>query len=374
MGHLVLAGGGHAHLTTLANISTILTRGHQLTVIGPSPEHYYSGMGPGMLGGTYRPAEIRFATQKVVEGRGGRFIRERVVQIQAEARTITLASGQEIAYDVLSCNTGSQVAEDLLGPERTDIFTVKPIERLQQAQERVLELVSRGPITIAIAGGGPSAAEIAGNLRQLTNRPSLKGKRPRIIIFTGHELMARFPTAVKGRVLASLRRRGIEIIQQRVTAISPGRVTTASGSTPADLIFLASGVKPSPLFHDSNLTTGPDGGLLVNRFLHAPAHPQIFGGGDCISFADQALDKVGVYAVRQNPILYHNLLASLEGRPLQPFDPGGKYLLIFNLGEGEGVLHKGWLTFGGRLAFWIKDLIDRRFMRRFQAMEKVGRD
>ena len=38
--------------------------------------------------------------------------------------------------------------------------------------------------------------------------------------------------------------------------------------------------------------------------------------------------------------------------------PGGKYLLIFNLGEGEGVLHKGWLTFSGRLAFRIKDLMN----------------
>jgi len=132
---------------------------------------------------------------------------------------------------------------------------------------------------------------------------------------------------------------------------------------------MALGVKPSTIFEASGLPMGPDKGLLVNKYLQSVQHPEIFGGGDCISFADQALDKVGVYAVRQNPILYHNLLASLEGRPLEPFDPGGKYLLIFNLGEGEGVLHKGWLTFGGRLAFWIKDLIDRRFMRRFQAME-----
>ena len=95
----------------------------------------------------------------------------------------------------------------------------------------------------------------------------------------------------------------------------------------------------------------------------------MFGGGDCIYFKDQPLDKVGVYAVRENPVLYHNLMAYLDGEPLMPFDPGGDYLLIFNLGGREGVLQKRWLTFGGRLAFLIKDYIDMRFMRKFQSIE-----
>lgn len=369
MGHLVLAGGGHAHLTVLANIADTIKRGHQLTVIGPSPEHYYSGMGPGMLGGTYRPEEIRFATRHVVERQGGQFILDQVVRIDAPNQTVHLASGQTVTYDVLSCNTGSQVDNTLLaGNDPSDIITVKPIERLQQAQDRVVALAGRTPITIAIAGGGPSAAEIAGNLRQLTNRPGLH--RPRIVIFAGHGLMGQFPEGVKQRVISSLTRRGIEIINQRVTAVSDKKIVTDSGTTAANLIVLASGITPSPLFRESGLATGPENGLLVNRFLQAADHPQIFGGGDCIYFADQPLDKVGVYAVRENPILYHNLLSSLEGRPLQPFIPGGKYLLIFNLGEGYGVLHKGWLTMEGRVAFWIKDLIDRQFMRRFQALEK----
>ncbi len=63
-------------------------------------------------------------------------------------------------------------------------------------------------------------------------------------------------------------------------------------------------------------------------------------------------------------------MASLEGRALQPFDPGGDYLLIFNMGDGTGVLRKKWLTFDGRLAFKIKDYIDRKFMNKFQQIEK----
>jgi len=36
-----------------------LERGHRVTVIMPSSYQYYSGMGPGMLSGIYRPQEVR---------------------------------------------------------------------------------------------------------------------------------------------------------------------------------------------------------------------------------------------------------------------------------------------------------------------------
>ena len=207
MGHLVLAGGGHAHLMTLASISTIVGQGHRVTVVAPSPFHYYSGMGPGMLGGTYGAEEIRFATQKVVEQQGGRFLLDRVSRIAAQERTIRLASGQEIAYDVLSCNTGSQVTTDLNPAGAADIFPVKPIERLAEARDRVLTLAGQGPVTIAIVGGGPTSADIAGNLRQLTSRPGLQPAR--IMIYAGHAMMGHFPEGVRSRVIAALVARGV---------------------------------------------------------------------------------------------------------------------------------------------------------------------
>ncbi|MBW2177090.1 MAG: pyridine nucleotide-disulfide oxidoreductase, partial [Deltaproteobacteria bacterium] len=38
--HLVLVGGGHAHMVTLANLHTFVEKGHRVTVIGPSAFHY----------------------------------------------------------------------------------------------------------------------------------------------------------------------------------------------------------------------------------------------------------------------------------------------------------------------------------------------
>ena len=366
---LVLIGGGHAHMVALSGIADMVGRGIDVTVIQPSDHHYYSGMGPGMLSGTYRPEEIRFATRQVVQGQGGRFIRDRATRIDAAAKTVILENGAPVAYDVLSCNAGSHVPRLPLVGDVDDLFTVKPIERLMTAKQRLIDHFGRHPTRVVIIGGGPSAAEVAGNIWQLGR--TVGKKMPQITVCAGKAFMARFSQAVRRRILTRLGQRGVVIREgDYATSLSPEGVHLDGGEMlPADLVFLALGVKPSSIFTDSGLPTGPDGGLRVNRFLQSTGHPDIFGGGDCIHFEAGSLDKVGVYAVRENPVLYHNMVAQLEGGELQAFDPGGDYLLIFNLGGGAGVLEKRGIVFGGRPAFVIKDFIDRRFMRRFQALE-----
>ncbi|MBR9986400.1 MAG: FAD-dependent oxidoreductase [Desulfosarcina sp.] len=366
---LVLIGGGHAHMVTLANLATITKNGHDVTVIGPSEFHYYSGMGPGMLSGTYRPEEIRFATRLVVEKQGGTFLHGKAATIDPERRLVILENGHTVPYDVLSCNAGSHVPKPAIEGELADLYTVKPIERLMEAKDRLVNHFGRHSPDVVIVGGGPSAAEVAGNVWQLA--ATTGGHMPRITICAGSAFMSRFPASVRRRISSVLGRRGVIIREPvYVKSVAHDAVILNNGETlPADFIFLALGVKPSGIFADSNIATGPDGGLQVNRFLQSTQHPRIFGGGDCIYFQDQPLDKVGVYAVRQNPVLLHNIMAQLDGGDLMPFDPGGDYLLIFNLGGRVGVFKKRWLEFGGRPAFLIKDYIDRKFMKEFQAME-----
>jgi NADH dehydrogenase FAD-containing subunit len=364
--HLVLIGAGHAHLTCLKSLRDFATRGHQVTVIGPGTHHYYSGMGPGMLGQTYRPQEIRFNSQRLAEAGGARFVKGLVARVDPRERKLVMASGEEISYDVVSFNIGSGIptAGVTIG-ETTNVFTVKPIEQLLCAQKSIVEQLSQKSPELLVVGGGPAGVEIAGNLRRLVRR---NNGTANVTLVAGSRVMGDLPDTVRQRVLASFQRRDIRVIEgPHLTAVEAGKVRLTDGrELPFDFLFLALGVKPPNLFQDSGLPTGPDGGLLVNEFLQSVAHPDIFGGGDCIYFQPQPLDKVGVYAVRQNPLLRENLMAALEGGTLKPFQPGGAYLLIFNMGDGRGIFRKQNMVFDGRLAFWLKDYIDRRFMRKFQ--------
>jgi NADH dehydrogenase FAD-containing subunit len=367
---LVLIGGGHAHMVTLANLHKFIEKGYGVTVIQPSEHHYYSGMGPGMLGGTYHPDDIRFATRKHVEAQGGRFILDKAYRIDPHKQQVLLeeakeGAGKEIAYDVLSCNAGSYVPREIIKGDSTNIFTAKPIENLLVAKEKIIELSAAKKITIAIVGSGPSAVEIAGNIHQLCREQ--KGEMPRIQLFGGRSFMSGKPR-ISRLVRTILEKKGVEIIEEgHVRQIENGSLLLENGqSYQADLVFSAVGVKPSRIFARSGLPIGSDGGLLVDKFLRSSRYSNIFGGGDCIYFEPKPLDKVGVYAVRQNEVLYKNLMACLDGKELEEFTPGGKYLLIYNLGEGEGVLSKWSFAFSGKLAFRIKDYIDRKFIQSFQ--------
>ena len=101
--------------------------------------------------------------------------------------------------------------------------------------------------------------------------------------------MSRFPENVRSKVQQSLINRGIEIqASGYVQSVDSGLVTLESGESQVlDFIFLAMGVKPNLIFQNSGLPTGPDGGLLVNKFLQSIEYPEMFGGGDCIYFQPQ---------------------------------------------------------------------------------------
>lgn len=365
MAKLALVGAGHAHMTLMESIKDLIDQGHSVDVIGPGERHYYSGMGPGMLGGTYTPKDISFPVQQMCEEQGATFHLDSCVGIDPEKQLIKLESGKELAYDVASFNTGSSIVDDLVKPDSKDVFTVKPIEKLLEGRNRIFELAGNKSLSIGVVGAGPAGVEVAGNAWAAAQEA---GANATIRLYHGKSFMKRAPEKVRSLSRKALMDHGIQFVGgEYVSEVSTGKVILADGAVyNDDIIFIAMGVRPRPLFEPSGIPHGDDGGMLVNKYLQSPKYDNLFGGGDCIWFEPQPLDKVGVYAVRENQILNDNVIARLSNKPLQEFKPGGDYLLIFNTGGNTGVLHKFGFSFNGSRAFAIKDYIDSKFMKKFK--------
>lgn len=364
--HLVLVGGGHAHMTTLLHLADFTRKGHRVTLISPSPYHFYSGMGPGMLSGLYEPRQVRFHIAGMATDRGAAFIQDRATRVDPHSRILVLAGGMHVGYDIASFNVGSDVPMTGVTAPQEEIIPVKPIVNLFHARCSILEKIRERVLNLVVVGGGPAGVEISGNLWRLVH---FGGGSARINLLAGQQLLKHFPLKVRRLALSSLTSRNIKVMEgMRAQAIGDGVIACSDGSSlPYDYTFIAAGVRPSPLFRESGIPTGEDGaGLLVNRYLQSVAYPELFGGGDCISLEGHKLAKVGVYAVRQNSVLYHNLMHALEGGELKSFDPGGSTMLIMNMGNDRAVLCKSGRVWDGRLAFALKDFIDRRFMNKYQ--------
>jgi len=363
---LVLVGGGHVHLLSLKYAEQFVRAGAEVTLIGPDRFHYYSGMGPGMISRIYRPEQVRFDVQSMVESRGGAFVKDKVLSRDPANRTLLLQGGRKISYDLASFNIGSYVPMDRIPGAEGEAIPVKPIENLESAREVILEKSRGGTAKVLIIGAGPAGVELAGNIWRLGQS---ENARAEITLASSRaRVLPGLPEKASCIAQQSLSQRGVRILSEfRVSSMAGGLASSQSGQQVSyDVAILTMGILPQRLFADSGVETSEDGALLVNDYLQSTSHPTIFGGGDCIAVKGKRLDRAGVYAVREAPILFRNLLAAVKGEPLNAFKPQKRYLLIFNLGDGSGLFVRGSWIWRGRLAFIFKNYLDTSFMAKFQ--------
>jgi NADH dehydrogenase FAD-containing subunit len=383
MKSLVLLGGGHTHLYVLARTRELTDRSVDVTLISPSNMQYYSGMAPGVMGCYYAPEDLQADAGALIRQSGGRFVEDSAVRIDPEGQTIETAGGARFRYDVLSCNIGSSVPVDAV--EVADetlwgrmVFRTKPIRKLLRARERMIELLAAGKARCVVIGCGPAAAELAGNVWRLAQHCA-EPEAPRrlsVTVVCSSELLSGRPRSFRGSAAHSLVRRGIEVVHNTVARRIDAEGVHCDGGTtiPADVVLIATGVSPPPLFRDSGLPVSDDGALLVEATLQSVAYERILGAGDCISFVPRRIRRVGVHAVREQPVLHHNLqrLLGVTAGGLRRYRPQEHYLFALNMGDGTGVAMKWGIPFRGRLAFRMKDRLDRRFIRMYQRRIQQG--
>jgi len=357
--NILLLGAGHAHLLVLRHAQAFRRRGHRLTVVAPGP-FWYSGLATGMLNGERAPAEDQVDVAALAARAGACFVRGEAVGLDPAA--VRLADGRLLPFDAVSLALGSRTAP-LPGaadwPDR--VFPVKPIAglwALRQALER--RFATGRPVRVVVAGAGITGCELAASIAGLAAR---RGGVAEVTLLSGQgRPLRQLPGAAAARLLDGLGRRGIRHRPGQVTAVEATRLDTTHGPLGYDILAVATGLRPEPLVSRLGLPVGADGGLLVDGFLRSPADPRVHGAGDCIAFAGGALPRAGVFAVRQAPVLGHNLLAAAEGTTPRRFRPRRRYLWIMNLGDGTGLASYGPLRWRGRLALRCKDWLDRRFL------------
>lgn len=365
---IVLAGAGHAQLYSLKRAAEFTRRGHGLFVVAPDM-FWYSGLATGMLGGDY-PAELdRVDVEALTLKAGGRFIKDKITNISMTRRLVTLESGDTVSYDALSLTLGS-TPPDLPGMEgRPGCYGVKPIRQLYRLRRRIEERLAQpgaAPLRLVVAGGGVTAVELAANVDALARR---QNGRMAITIIGGSNPLRQVPRGAADLLLSLLQKRGIEVrTGTRVARVETGSAVLETGEAVGfDLFVNATGLKPNPVLASSGLPVDGRGALLVDETLRCIADPNVLAAGDCIAPEGAEIAKIGVHAIREAPILYRNLLAGLDGTPLDSYQPQRTWLWIMNLGDGTGLAIRGSLWWHGRLAWLLKDRIDRRFLREYQA-------
>jgi len=370
--HLVLAGGGHAHLFVLEGMARRpLPAGSRVTLVAQHRQHAYSGMVPGLVGGRYRAEELLIDLAALARAAGAELIEATAESLDPEGRALVLGDGRRVAYDLLSVAVGSGTAGGDRPGVRDGALFVKPIDRTLALVPAIERLVAGGgsELQIAVVGAGAAGVELALGIRA---RLRLLGRGDgRVALVDGD-------TRILGDRSDACRKEAESVLAEQkvglvlggeVQALDGDRLRLPSGATlRADMVVWAAGPEAPALLRGSGLATDERGYLRVDRTLRSVSHPSVFAAGDAAALEGHPeLAKAGVYAVRQGPVLRDNLLAALAGRrPRRRFRPQRRFLALLNTGDGRAILSYGDLAVTGRWAMTLKDRIDRRFIARFR--------
>ncbi|MEH6503615.1 MAG: selenide, water dikinase SelD [Cycloclasticus sp.] len=365
---LVLVGGGHSHALVLRRWAMKPLAGVRLTLISPQTMTPYSGMLPGLIAGHYGFEQTHIDLVKLSLWANVRFIQDKVIAIDAEAKTLTLANRPEIEFDVVSIDTGSTPNQSIKGSAEYST-SVKPISDFYARWKLIEERARQQKInSLAVVGGGAGSVEVI-----LAAASKLQKTHPTLqfhLITGADDILSGYNRAVITRVKQQFDKYHINLhTSARVTHLSEGTIYCQQGEPIlADEIIWCTQASGASWLQKSQLDCDDDGFMKVRQTLQSLRYDYVFGAGDIANMVAHPRPKAGVYAVRQAPILLANLRAVILNQKTVDYKPQDGFLSLLALGEKKATGSKSFFSFSGDWVWRWKDSIDRKFMQKFHQL------
>ncbi|PTE22555.1 selenide, water dikinase SelD [Cereibacter changlensis JA139] len=367
---LVLIGGGHAHALVLRMWGMDPLPGVRLTVINPGPVAPYTGMLPGHIAGHYAREDLMIDLVRLARFAGARVILDRAVGIDREAKRVILGRRDPIGYDVASIDVG--IASDLpqlAGGEHA--VAAKPLGAYAEMWQSFVARRLPQPKLVVI-GAGTGGVELA---MASAFRLKAEGAAPEVVLLErGEAALPGLGEGARAALLARLESLGVRLMTGAEPArVEAERVVLADGRELAsDFTLSVAGAQPQGWLRATGLALH-EGFVSVGPELQT-SDPAIFAAGDCAHLSHAPRPKAGVFAVREAPILLHNLRAALSGGRMRRYRPQRDYLKLISCGGKVAVADKFGKRLEGRWLWQLKDRIDRKFMEKFASYPAMTPD
>jgi NADH:ubiquinone reductase (H+-translocating) len=368
---VVVVGGGFGGLAAAKKLGR--ARGVRVTLVDQRNHHLFqpllyqvatAGLNPADIAAPIRAQFTHAANVSVHLGR--------VDRVDLAGRTIEVA-GLRRSYDYLVLACGA--LHSYFGkPEWEEVAPgLKTVEQALEIRRRILgafEAAENEPdaaksvalLTFVIVGAGPTGVELAGALADIARTVLVKDFRrinpasARVILLeAGPRVLPAFSEALSRHAAADLAKLGVEVrTSSPVEHVDASGVRAAGVDLPARSVFWAAGVQAEGIGRDMGVELDKAGRIKVRPDLSIPDHPEAFVVGDLahLERSDGTLvPGLAPAAIQEGRAAARNILASIDGRPRQPFRYVDKGMMA-TIGKHRAIGQLGRLRFAGYFA-WL---------------------
>lgn len=372
---ILLIGGGHAHIEVVRQFQRRFSGLQvEMILVSPEPGSVYSGMMPGVVAGHFPIEDCLINLPSLCDSSGVRWIQDRFIGLDESGHAI-LAGGNKLRFEYLSLDIGSKPGYEAIAGAPAGMGAKPASDFLHRWQQYVASRSSLSPEShhqVVVVGGGVAAVELILAMchRLKPGSESFQNPMQSTVgwqLIAGGELLAGHNRWVRGRARNELQQAGVSVKEGvRLQSMDEDYLMLSDGRRiRSDFTLMCTGAKPAVTLFNSTWPVDDGGFIKVNAKLQVQGMDNCFAAGDIASFP-QPLQKSGVFAVRQGPVLAKNLAASVRGDSLQPFRPQPHFLKLISLGERRAMASRGWFYASGTWVWRWKNHIDSAFMERYQ--------
>ncbi|MCS7001455.1 MAG: NAD(P)/FAD-dependent oxidoreductase [Dehalococcoidia bacterium] len=362
----LVLGGGYGGITAVLRLANHLDRRQwQVVLVDRNPYHLLETR---LHEAAAHGAEITIPLARIIRGRGITLLLASVTGIDLENRTVLTDRGP-VQYDALVLALGSTTNFYGIPGLREHAFELKELEDAINIRARVnrqfalaaaepSEAVRRDLLRFVVGGGGLTGVELAAELADRATTLAREHEINRaevevMVVEMGPTVLPTLDERLRRRAEATLREKGVVLrTGVRVIGMEDNRVQLDPGGDLATgLMVWTGGVRAPDLFIGERPLTGPQGRLVVDRYLRLLNHDEVFVVGDLALAKDPRTDRVvpaaAQFALQQGDIAGQNLAAWTRQQPMREYHP--KVLgEVVSLGQHLAV---GWVALGwmGRL-------------------------
>ncbi|MEL6487384.1 MAG: NAD(P)/FAD-dependent oxidoreductase [Pseudomonadota bacterium] len=261
---MVVVGAGFGGLASVARLKRLPVR---ITLIDKRNYHLFQPLLYQIATATLNPADIATPIRSLFRADGNvRVLKGEVTAIDAGAKILTLANGQDIGFDKLVLATGA--THSYFGKDEWGAFApgLKTIEDGVAVRATILNAFEKAEasddperikrlLTFVIVGAGPTGVELAGAIAELAKlnverefRTVDPASARVILVQSGPRILPAFPEELSVKAHAALEALGVEIrTGGRVTQIGETEVCIGSDDfIETETVLWAAGVAASP--------------------------------------------------------------------------------------------------------------------------------